>query len=82
MEFVPQDELEAAMKVAGKFVTTPEPQKAAAAAAAAAAPGDDDEELAAALPELHHTTGIRPAALLNECGVANADATVLDKMSN
>ena len=34
MEFVPQDELEAAMKVAGKFVTTPEPQKAAAAAAA------------------------------------------------
>ena len=82
MEFVPQDELEAAMKVAGKFVTTPEPQKAAAAAAAAAAPGDDDEELAAALPELHHTTGIRPAALLNACGVANADATVLDKMSN
>jgi len=80
MEFVPKDAMEAAMKVAGKFVKAPEPQKAAAAA-----PEDDDEELEAAVgPEPHHSTTaeIRPAAIIRACDIEAVDTGVLDAMSN
>ena len=81
MEFVSPEAQDVAMKLAGKFVPTPEPQTAAAAAETL---GDDDEELAAALPEQHPhtTTGIRSTALLKACGAENPYYRLLDYMSN